>query len=120
MKTLIILLCSVFITSTVFAYTVCRDKCTGEYVNDFQGNAKKDGTLIGNAVRAGLGSEEDFEEIEVSKEEFIQIKESVIASMREKLRKENEKKTTERKAKINQLKGKLGLSDEEYNLLKGE
>lgn len=52
---------------------VLIDTRTGNYVNDFQSNATA-GVLIENAVKAGLGTESDFEEVDVTEEEFEAIR----------------------------------------------
>ena len=48
---------------------ICIEKKTGKVIPDFQSSATA-GTLIKNAVNAGLGKAEDFEEREVTKEEY--------------------------------------------------
>jgi len=121
MKTLSITLCLLFIPIFAYGEVVCRDKRTGNYVNDFQTLVKKDGTLIGNAVRAGLGNPEDFEEIEVSREEFWQIEKQINELFRSILLKEQEKQKKEAKDKaqkdaFKKLK-ELGLTEEQLEAL---
>ena len=49
---------------------LCYRKSTNEVINDFQSNPSS-GTLIKNAVNAKLGKESDFEEREVTEQEYL-------------------------------------------------
>lgn len=61
---------------------VCFDKRTDKPVNDFQSNSKA-GTLIKNAVKRGLGIKDDFEEREISEEEFNRLEKVVNDPIRQ-------------------------------------
>jgi len=59
---------------------ICKRIATGEVIPDFQNRATP-GTLIINAVRAGLGVAEEFEELEVTRDEFQVYVDAYIAEM---------------------------------------
>lgn len=94
---------------------ICINKKTGEVVPDFQSRATE-GTLIKNAVNAGFGVAEDFEEIQVTEERFGQELDAFQLS------KKPERDATEKKRKddFKSLKKKLkdlGLNGDEIGLL---
>ena len=94
---------------------VCFDKRTGEVVNDFQSGAKT-GTLIDNAVRAGLGSVGDFEERIVSDDEF----ETLDNQTNDAMRAQSEQEWVQRKADAVKARDKLkalGLTADEVEAL---
>ena len=90
-------------TSQCSAYVVCFDKRTGKPFNDFQSLVKKDGTLTGNAVRAGKGNPEDFEEREVTREEFYRLGEQVNGPKRKREKEEMEKKKEQLRKKLRDM-----------------
>ena len=73
MKTLLLLTLIPFL----FGFIVLKDKRTGKYVNDFQQHATPE-TLIDNAVKADIGSEDYFEVEEVDADKFEDIKKDTL------------------------------------------
>lgn len=96
---------------------ICVYKKSGVVVADFQSNVVKDGTLIKNAVAAGLGVEEDFEEMEVSQEDFDQhikaFKDSVLPQGKVVAQSGEE----QLKQSIETKLGNFGLSKEEIDYI---
>ena len=96
---------------------ICKRKSNGELINDFQEKATP-GTLISNAVRAGLGEEADFEEVDVTKAEYEAAAEQVNGADRvagQQAIVDKEAKKTSAKAKLKAL----GLTDEEIDAISG-
>lgn len=94
---------------------ICINKKTGEVVPDFQSSATP-GTLIKNAVNAGLGVAEDFEEQDVEKEVY----QSHVDAFMELKRPESEAAELDEKNTLKSVKKKLkdlGLTDKEIKTL---
>jgi len=95
---------------------VCKNSRTGEYINDFQDNPSP-GTLINNAVRAGIASSGDLVEVEVSPTMFSEIKATVLEPIHKKSASDQVATDAKVKGVKTKLKG-LGLTDEDISLLK--
>ena len=96
---------------------ICKRKSSGEVINDFQTKATK-GSLINNAVRAGLGDADEFEEVDVPKAEYEALAEQVNGVAREAGRQAEIDKEAKKTSAKNKLKG-LGLTQEEIDALTG-
>lgn len=100
-------------------YRICIKKQTNEVVPDFQG-IPSPGTLISNAVKAGLGQPEDFEEQIVDEDTY---KNEVAKFLdKDKVSRENEIKRIRNKKKNlrEKVKQKLELDEEELAFLIGD
>lgn len=91
------------------------DKRTNKTVNDFQSNPAP-GTLLSNAVKAGLGNIEDFEEKEVTEQKYKVEMDKVLAPLRAQREAEKQLRIQTLESAKTKLKA-IGLTDEELEVL---
>jgi len=95
---------------------ICRNKKNGSIVPDFQSNPAP-GTLIRNAVNAGLGLAEDFEEVDVTRQDFDTYRSDHIQRNRAAQEAIANKRAADVVALKQKLKVSLNLTDDELNTL---
>ncbi len=88
----------------------------GSIIPDFQSKSSK-GLLIANAVKLGMGTEKDFEEIEVDDETFLSYVDSYKAGFRASKLTE-ERRMVDMKASIEAKFKELGITSEELKYFK--
>lgn len=91
------------------------DKRDNSVVDDFQGSPSP-GTLMGNAIRAGLGVEADFNEVDITQEEYDQH----VADKKERTRVAREALVAKNAANFRSANGKLkglGFTKDEIKAL---
>lgn len=111
MKIISILIAIVLMSNIVYANRVCLRKSDGKLIEYQSGNAFL-GTLTRNAVEAGYNAS-DIEEVNVTEEEWAQIRYEQLEKPAEDEQKEKDKKIKSGKKKLKDL----GLTQDEIDSL---
>lgn len=90
-------------------------KQTGEVIGDFQGEPKP-GTLIQNAVNAGLGDASEFEEKHVTQKQYDKAKKEWLAKTQDQRDQREAERLQKGQSLVNKLKD-MGLTNDEITIL---